>query len=89
MENENIIYLADEDGNELGFEFLELIEYEGQEYVVLLPTDEEDNELVILRVEAIPDSEEENFFDVMDEDILNAVFDIFKENHKDEIDFGE
>ena len=36
-ELDNIIVLNDEDGNEVEFEFLDLIEYEGEEYVVLLP----------------------------------------------------
>lgn len=34
-ELDNIIILNDEDGNEVEFEFLDLIEYEGEEYVVL------------------------------------------------------
>ena len=32
-ELDNIIILNDEDGNEVEFEFLDLIEYEGEEYV--------------------------------------------------------
>ena len=39
-ELDNIIILNDEDGNEVEFEFLDLIEYEGEEYVVLLPVEE-------------------------------------------------
>ena len=57
MENENIIYLAGEDGEELGFEFLDTIPYEGKQYAVLFPIDEQDNELVVLEVE---DGENEN-----------------------------
>lgn len=34
-ELENIIVLNDEDGNEVNFEFLDLIDYEGEEYIVL------------------------------------------------------
>ena len=40
MENEevdNIIVLNDEDGNEVRFEFLDLVELDDEEYVVLLP----------------------------------------------------
>lgn len=40
MENDeldNIIELNDEDGNVVQFEFLDLVELEGEEYVVLLP----------------------------------------------------
>ena len=40
-ENENIIILNDENGNEVRFEFLDLVELEDEEYVVLLPVAEE------------------------------------------------
>ena len=36
-EENNIIYLSDENGNDVKFEFLDLIEYESEQYVVLLP----------------------------------------------------
>jgi uncharacterized protein YrzB (UPF0473 family) len=49
----NIIILNDEKGNEVKFEFLDLIEHEGDEYVVLLPVEESDEagEVVILKLE--------------------------------------
>ncbi len=95
MENEeefdNIITLNDEDGNEIQFEFLDLIEYEGEEYVVLLPTDEEDDagEVLILKLEDTDSEEEESYVSVDDEEILNKVFEIFKEKFKDEFNFVE
>ena len=39
-EDSNIVTLTDEDGEEVNFEFLDLIEYEGENYVILLPADE-------------------------------------------------
>ena len=91
VENEeldNIITLNDEEGNEVEFEFLDLIEFEGEDYVVLLPVEEteEAGEVVILQVEDI-DSEEESYTSVEDEEILNKVFEIFKEKFKDEFNF--
>ena len=53
-ELDNIIVLNDEDGNEVEFEFLDLIEYEGEEYVVLLPNEEDDEdagEVLILKLD--------------------------------------
>lgn len=44
MENDNIIVLND-DGNEVEFEFLDLIPYRGKEYVVLLPVSDEADEV--------------------------------------------
>ena len=90
MENEmldNMIRLNDEDGNEILFEFLDLIVYDNQEYVVLLPAgDNGGGEVVILRLEEV-DVETESYVSVDDEDTLNAVFEIFKEKFKDEFNF--
>ena len=88
---DNIVILNDEDGNEVKFEFLDLIEYENEEYIVLLPMTEareEEGEVVILKVEDIDeDTEEESYVSVEDEETLNKVFQIFKERFKDDFDF--
>ena len=96
MENEelddNIVVLNDEEGNEVQFEFLDLVELDNEEYVVLLPVteegEEEEGEVVILKLEDTDeDSEEESYVGVEDEEILNKVFEIFKEKYKDEFNF--
>lgn len=87
-ELDNIIILNDEDGNEVKFEFLDLIEYSGEEYVILLPVEEEDaDEVVILKVEDTDSEDEESYVGVDDQEILNAVFAIFKDKFKDEFNF--
>lgn len=88
-ELENVIILNDEEGKEVRFEFLDLIELDGEEYVVLLPTDEEENdEVVILKVEDTEgDDEMESYVSVDDEETLNKVFEMFKEKFKDEFNF--
>ena len=89
-ELDNIIILNDENGNEVKFEFLDLIELDGEEYIVLLPTEEgEDNdEVVILKVEDVEDDPDmETYVSIDDEDTLNAVFEMFKEKFKDEFNF--
>ena len=90
MDDEKVL-LTDEDGNEEAFEFLEMIQHEGMEYVVLTPAsedneddeDSEELELVILRV--VYDQEapggsllatEEN------EEIVEAVFEIFQQHYE-------
>ena len=95
MENEeldNIIVLNDEEGNEVQFEFLDLVELDEEEYVVLLPVsvegEEDEGEVVILKLEDTDEnSEEESYVGVEDEEILNKVFAIFKEKYKDEFNF--
>ena len=60
-ELDNIVILNDEDGNEVKFEFLDLVELDDEEYVVLLPVTEEgeedEGEVVILKVEDNDDEE--------------------------------
>ena len=81
MENEeldNIIILNDENGNEVKFEFLDLVELDNEEYVVLLPYsaegEEDEGEVVILKLEDTDeDSDEESYIGVDDEDILNKI----------------
>ncbi len=91
-ELDNVIILNDENGNEVSFEFLDLIEYENEEYVVLLPMDQgddEEGEVVILKLEETESETEESYVSVDDESTLQAVFDIFKDKFKDEFDFTD
>ena len=91
QELDNILVLNDEEGNEVEFEFLDLIEYEGEEYVVLLPVeeenDEEPGEVVILKLEDSESEDEESYVSVDDEEVLNKVFEIFKDKFEDEFNF--
>lgn len=95
MENENlvaeeeevsILTLTDENGVDTNFEYLDCIELDGTEYLVLMP--EDSDELVILQVEPV-DEETENYLAVEDEGVLNAVFQIFKEKFQDVLEFEE
>lgn len=83
-----IITLEDDLGNEKDFEYLDTVEYDGEEYIILLPADEDEdqNEVMILRVDSL-DDEEESYSGIDDEGVLQAVFDIFKERYKDDFDF--
>ena len=87
-EEANIVTFIDEDGAELSFEYMDCIEYQGKEYLALLPTEEDNNEVVILEVEPV-DEETENYLSVADENILNAVYGIFKERYKDILTFED
>lgn len=82
MHDENIVILNDENGNEANFEFLDLISYRQKEYVVLLPLNDSENQVVILQLEEI-DDETENYVGVENEYILETVFSLFKERNKD------
>ena len=92
-ELDNIIVLNDENGEEVQFEFLDLIELDQEEYVVLLPVveegEEDEGEVVILKVEDTDSEDEETYVSIDDEETLNKVFEIFKEKFKDEFNFDE
>ena len=87
-EEVSILTLTDENGVETDFEYLDCIPYQVKEYLVLLPADEAETNVVILEVEPV-DEENENYLSVQDEDLLNAVYDIFKEKYKDVLTFEE
>ncbi len=86
-EESNIIVLEDDLGNEVEFEYLDVIEYEGVEYILLLPADDEEaDEVLILKIVSL-DDETESFEGIEDQVLLDTVFAIFKDKWKDEIDF--
>lgn len=84
-EMDGIMTLMDENGNETEYEFVDSIVFENAEYVVLLPVEDVDCEAVILAVET--DGDVENYVAVDDEEILNGVYEIFKERFADQLDF--
>ena len=88
----NVITLTDSDGSDVDFEVLDIIPYNDHEYAVLLPVDDEldSPEAVILELlEAEEDNEEDMLQGVDDEEILNAVFNLFMEKNADEFQFEQ
>ena len=88
QEEESVITFVDENGEEVRFEYLDCIEYEGKEYLCLLPEEEDNNEVVILEVEPV-DEETENYLAVEDESVLEGVYAIFKDHFKDILTFED
>ena len=88
-EMENIITLNDENGNEVEYEFIDVIEYNGNEYIILLPLEDADDsdEVIILKIQDTDDEDIEEYVSVENEETLMAVFEIFKEKFKDEFNF--
>ena len=69
-----IIELTDEDGATTEFEYLDTIQLDGEEYIVLIENSEDADGVIILKIESI-DDETENYVGV--------------ENHADEFDFTD
>ena len=84
----SILSLTDENGEEVEFEYLDCIEYKGKEYLVLVPCESVETEIVILEVEPVYE-ETENYLSVQDELTLNAVYEIFKEKFQDTLIFED
>lgn len=91
-ERDDIVVLLDENGEEVEFEHMDTIEMNGNEYVVLLPIDQETeeneddiDEVVILKIEHGEDGED-SFVTVDDDDELNEVFEEFRERMEEEYD---
>lgn len=87
LDQDNLFVLNDEDGNEIKFEFLDLIELESENYVVLYPIENESEEVVILKVQETEGDQDEYLS--VDEKTLQAVYAIFKEKFKDVYDFQD
>ena len=89
-EMDTTLVLTDEDGNDVRFELLDRIVYEGETYLVLLDPEDTEGEVLILQADSSQDNEEyDNFLSVTDDDILTAVFELFKENNSDIFDFTD
>ena len=87
-EEASLITLTDDNGVETTFEYLDCIEYQGKEYLVMIPAEEDANEIVILEIEPV-DEENENYLAVEDEAVLDAVYNIFKERYQDVLNFAD
>ena len=79
QDNENIVQLQDENGNDVSFEHLMTIEHEGSYYVVLEATEDTDDckegEAIILKIIRDEESDEDVYATIEDEAEVNAVFD--------------
>lgn len=87
-EESSILTLTDENGEDMQFEYLDCITYQETEYLVLLPAEDDSNEIVILEVQPV-DEENENYVAVTDEKTLDAVYSIFKDRYKDVMEFED
>lgn len=91
-ENNNIIQLQDENGNDINFEHIMTVENEGKYYVVLealQSTDDcQEGEAIILRIERDEDADEDIYVTIEDEDEYNAVCDLLEEIDEEEDEFG-
>ena len=83
LDDDSFITLTDENGNEVDFLLLDVMEYEGCDYMVLMPLTDEDSaedeeELFFLRAERT--EEGEMYSSIEDEDLLKAIADAYEKD---------
>lgn len=83
FDEDSFITLTDENGNEVDFLLLDVMQYEGADYMVLLPLsdedgEEEEEELFFLRAEKT--EEGEIYSSIEDEALLNAIADAYEKD---------
>lgn len=80
-EEDQIIETVDENGNTVKFELYDIVEVDEQEYALLLPVEEDSEEVVLMRL--TKDGEEYLFETIDDDEEFNKVAD-YVENMDEE-----
>lgn len=88
-EEEGIVHLVNDDGEEHAFLHLDSFEFNGETYVVLLPADEgdEDCDEVLIYTLKIEEDGSETLMPIEDEAELDMAYEEFKNRMSDEYDF--
>ena len=92
MENEEeieVVTLEDDDGNEREFELAGNFDYLGEEYVALIPLEDDGEAVVFIKTVPSEEDDEETFETVVDPELLDKLFEVFKEEFADVFDFED
>ncbi len=87
-EEGNVVVLTDPDGNDVEFEHLDTIEYNDEIYVILIETVDDEGVTILKLIEGETEEDDE-LVTLEDEDVAEAVYEIFKERNKDFFEFEE
>ncbi len=83
-DRENYITLTDDDGEDISFELLDTIEYKERLFAVLLPFEDQDDEVVILEILPGESPEYDDFVSVDDDALLEEVFAEFQKRYSEQ-----
>ncbi|MBR5152108.1 MAG: DUF1292 domain-containing protein [Clostridia bacterium] len=89
-ENNHLVDLIDEDGNTVTFEHLDTVQYQGKDYIICIPYDDEEEvvtEVVIFQIHK--EKEEDCLEQVEDTDVLAAVYRMFQDRNADMFEFED
>ena len=87
-EEGNVVVLTDPDGNDVEFEHLDTIEYNDEIYVILIETVDDEGVTILKLIEGETEADDE-LVTLEDEDVAEAVYEIFKERNKDFFEFED
>ncbi len=90
VEEENSIFeFVDEEGNVEKFEVLDFVEFEGNDYVVLLPVTDNEEDLMVHILEVVEelDSDYDTYLGIDDQELVDKIYAVFMEKHKDDFNF--
>ena len=90
-ENEFLIDLFDEDGNKKVFEHLDTVLFKDDEYVICIPYDEDEEEVteIVIFKTVVDDKGESSLEQIVDVDVLEKVYDIFRERNESKFEFED
>lgn len=86
--NKVLLNLEDPDGEVLTYELLDMVEYNGEAFGIFLPADDDEGDVAILRLVGADDQKAESYAPVGNDDLEQAVFDLFQIKNLDAFDFG-
>jgi len=96
QEEVEVVELFDENGESLVFELLSTIENEGNNYLILTPFVEDESKIdlevpaeVFVMQEVVKEGDEKMLEPVADENVVQQIFNMFKDETKDKFDFAE
>lgn len=91
-QDESIVVLTDEEGNDVEFQYITTLERDGDEYIVLMLLDDEaeddEGEVVILKIQTDDDGED-FYVSIEDDELYDSLFEEFVELVENEDDEDE
>lgn len=91
-EEDNILELVGDDGQTVQYELLDVVPYQDQEYIVVVPTtgdEETDSQVEIYLIKPDEGEETETYVSIEDEDTEMAVYKEFQDRNRDFFDFAD
>lgn len=80
----NSVILIDEDENEIEFDIMDVIEHNGENYFVLLPVDDDSDDLEYVILREVGEGDETTLVGIEDEKTLDDVFKKYQKRSTDE-----